>query len=124
MVKIHQMRCMYRIWRADTLFWHHRQSPHCLPLPPLIQAELRRIVRQALESAERDILSDLDKFLKPSGIPANDRAPLWAGLWLLIFTFKDLVRLFNDADRQSSFEGRALDGGSLTPFTWLRSMRY
>ncbi|KAL2756789.1 hypothetical protein ACRALDRAFT_1080905 [Sodiomyces alcalophilus JCM 7366] len=94
MVKIHEMRCMYRIWRAGTLFWQHRQSPHYLPLPPLIQAELRQIVRQALESSERDILSDLDKFLKPSGISVNDRAPLWAGLWQLIFIFKDLVGYF------------------------------
>ncbi|ROT39746.1 hypothetical protein SODALDRAFT_349886 [Sodiomyces alkalinus F11] len=109
MVKIHEIRCMYRIWRADTLFWHHRQSPHCLPLPPLIQAELRQIVRQALESSERDILSELDKFLKPSGISADDRAPLWAGLWQLIFVFKDMARMFNDVDKQRNFQGRAIN---------------
>ncbi|KAG7133908.1 hypothetical protein HYQ46_009206 [Verticillium longisporum] len=71
------MRCMYRIWRVDTLYWRHAQTSHHSPLPPFIHAELRQIVKSALESCERDIFNELDKFLKPSGIPAKDRAPIW-----------------------------------------------
>ncbi|KAG7108892.1 hypothetical protein HYQ44_012256 [Verticillium longisporum] len=97
--KIHEMRCMYRIWRVDTLYWRHAQTSHHSPLPPFIHAELRQIVKSALESCERDIFNELDKFLKPSGIPAKDRAPMWAALWQLIFTFKDLTQTFKEAGR-------------------------
>ncbi|KAM0276128.1 hypothetical protein ACHAQH_007054 [Verticillium albo-atrum] len=100
--KIHEMRCMYRIWKVDTLYWRHAQTSHHSPLPPFIHAELRQIVKSALESCERDILNELDKFLKPSGIPAKDRAPLWAGLWQLIFTFMDLTRTFKEVGGLSS----------------------
>ncbi|KAM0329846.1 hypothetical protein ACHAQA_004011 [Verticillium albo-atrum] len=102
MRKIHEMRCMYRIWKMDTLYWRHAQTAHHTPLPPFIHAELRQIVKSALESCERDILGELDKFLKPSGIPAKDRAPMWAGLWQLIFTFTDLTRTFKEANRLSN----------------------
>lgn len=96
--KIHHMRCMYRIWRMEDLFCRTNESPDGFCLPPMIGAELRQIVRKALECLERDILGDLDKFLKPSGIPTKGRAPMWAGLWQLIFVLKDLTSTFHVAD--------------------------
>lgn len=85
---------MYRIWKSGTLYFGYSQSPYLYRLPPVIQAELRQIVRKALESAERDVFKELDKFLKPAGIPSKDRGPMWAGLWQLIFIFRDLTRFF------------------------------
>lgn len=81
----------------DELFCRTSDSPHVHAIPDMISAELRQIVRKALESLERDILVELDKFLKPSGIPSKARAQMWAGLWQLIFVFKGLTKTFHEA---------------------------
>jgi hypothetical protein len=109
--KIHHLGCMYRIWRMDELFCRTSDSPHVHAIPDMISAELRQIVRKALESLERDILVELDKFLKPSGIPSKARAQMWAGLWQLIFVFKGLTKTFHEA-------GDPIDGKSVPVYSY------
>lgn len=96
----------------DQIFCRIPDSPHAHALPAMIGAELRQIVRKALESLERDILAQLDKFLKPSGIPSKDRAPMWAGLWQLIFVLRDLTRTFYEAGDPMDGELAARDAPS------------
>lgn len=89
--KMHTMRCMYRIWKSKVLLY--RRSDLYEPLrvmPTSVHREIRGMARSAMSSAERDILSNIDKFMK-STIRKNDKLPIWVCMMQLILTYRDLL---------------------------------
>ncbi|KAF9879128.1 hypothetical protein CkaCkLH20_03361 [Colletotrichum karsti] len=105
--KVHTMKCMYKICCEDKFdfVWDTTNTVRPLPLPA--QAELRTIARKAMESAERDILLELDKLFRPKSIGDGERPAVWAALWQLMFVYRSLLRNMgrrlpnNDADAES-----------------------
>ncbi|KAF4929768.1 hypothetical protein CGCVW01_v001230 [Colletotrichum viniferum] len=90
--KVHVFKSAYKICRAQTLFFVQPNGKGVEELPLPAQAELRGVARAALESSERDILSELDKYLKTPKISDQDRPAVWAALWQLMFVYRDLLR--------------------------------
>ncbi|KAI8261459.1 hypothetical protein K4K58_001263 [Colletotrichum sp. SAR11_239] len=90
--KVHIFKSAYKICRAQTLFFVQPNGKGVEELPLPAQAELRGVARAALESSERDILSELDKYLKTPKISDQDRPAVWAALWQLMFVYRDLLR--------------------------------
>lgn len=52
------------------------------------------MTRSALESSERDLLAELDKFFKTQKQKLDDkeRPIVWAALWQLMLIYRDLLR--------------------------------
>ncbi|KAJ0344983.1 hypothetical protein COL26b_005079 [Colletotrichum chrysophilum] len=90
--KVHKFKSAYKICRAPTLFFLQQNGKAAEELPLPAQAELRGVARAALESSERDILSELDRYLKTPKISDQDRPAVWAALWQLMFVYRDLLR--------------------------------
>ncbi|KAI8158027.1 hypothetical protein K4K54_010322 [Colletotrichum sp. SAR 10_86] len=90
--KVHIFKSAYKICRAQTLFFVQPNGKGVEELPLPAQAELRGVARAALESSERDILSELDRYLKTPKISDQDRPAVWAALWQLMFVYRDLLR--------------------------------
>ncbi|KAI8256685.1 hypothetical protein K4K56_007532 [Colletotrichum sp. SAR 10_98] len=90
--KVHIFKSAYKICRAQTLFFVQPNGKGVEELPLPAQAELRGVARAALESSERDILSELDKYLKTPKISGQDKPAVWAALWQLMFVYRDLLR--------------------------------
>ncbi|KAF4830517.1 hypothetical protein CGCTS75_v005967 [Colletotrichum tropicale] len=90
--KVHIFKSAYKICSAQTLFFVQPNGKGVEELPLPAQAELRGVAHAALESSERDILSELDKYLKTPKISDQDRPAVWAALWQLMFVYRDLLR--------------------------------
>lgn len=90
--KVHVFKSAYKICRAQTLFFVQPNGKGVEELPLPAQAELRGVARAALESSERDILSELDRYLKAPKISDQDRPAVWAALWQLMCVYRDLLR--------------------------------
>ncbi|KAJ0340234.1 hypothetical protein COL922a_003668 [Colletotrichum nupharicola] len=90
--KAHVVKCMYKIYRSRTLYFFQANKPQELPGPA--HAEIRGVARSALESSERDLLAELDKFFKTQKQKLDDkeRPIVWAALWQLMLVYRDLLR--------------------------------
>lgn len=83
----------------------YRQSDLCEPLrvmPASVHREIRAIARSAISSAERDVLSSIDKLMKTT-MHKNEKLPIWVCMMQLILTYRDLYG-FADAN-QKGFAG-------------------
>ncbi|EQB54764.1 hypothetical protein CGLO_05369 [Colletotrichum gloeosporioides Cg-14] len=89
--KLRTFKAAYRICRSEKL-WFLQKDKGVVELPLPAQAELRGVARSALDSSERDIHSELDKYLKTPKIPDQDKPVVWAALWQLMFVYRDLLR--------------------------------
>ncbi|KXH66471.1 hypothetical protein CSAL01_09129 [Colletotrichum salicis] len=92
--KVHKLNAMCKIYRSPTLYFIRSGENKISELPLPAQAEIRSIARSVIESSERDILADLDRYLKPtkSKMDNHERPAVWAALWQLIFIYRDLLR--------------------------------
>ncbi|KAJ5000261.1 hypothetical protein K4K48_002911 [Colletotrichum sp. SAR 10_66] len=90
--KAHVVKCMYKIYRSRTLYFFQANKLQELPGPA--HAEIRGVARSALESSERDLLAELDKFFKTQKQKLDDkeRPIVWAALWQLMLVYRDLLR--------------------------------
>ncbi|KAI8218244.1 hypothetical protein K4K53_008853 [Colletotrichum sp. SAR 10_77] len=90
--KAHVVKCMYMIYRSRTLYFFQANKVQELPGPA--HAEIRGVARSALESSERDLLAELDKFFKTQKQKLDDkeRPIVWAALWQLMLVYRDLLR--------------------------------
>ena len=105
--KVHNFRCLYRVWVTRRFFYQTDSSPDVLVLPELVSGELRGIARSAMSCMERDILKALDVFLKPARLEAKNRFPVWVSMMQLILTYHDLFSVMElqelSRQRPSSF---------------------
>ncbi|KAK1527750.1 uncharacterized protein CCOS01_08012 [Colletotrichum costaricense] len=92
--KVHTLHAMCKIYRSPTLFFIRSGEIRLSELSLPAQAEIRGIAKSVIESSERDILADLDRYLKPtkSKIDNHERPAVWAALWQLMFIYRDLLR--------------------------------
>ncbi|KAJ0340232.1 hypothetical protein COL922a_003666 [Colletotrichum nupharicola] len=90
--KVHIFKSAYKICKAPTLFFMQPNSKGVEELPLPAQVELRGVARATLESSERDILSELDRYIKTPKISDQDRPAVWPALWQLMFVYRDLLR--------------------------------
>ncbi|KAI3542667.1 hypothetical protein CABS03_00951 [Colletotrichum abscissum] len=92
--KVHTLNAMCRIYRSPELYFIRSGEIRLSELPLPAQAEIRGIARSVIESSERDILADLDRYLKPtkSKMDNHERPAVWAALWQLMFIYRDLLR--------------------------------
>ena len=61
-------------------------------LPYSVHEELRHIAKKAMESLERDILSELDGCMTQSkAVQPFEKPLLWVCLWQLIFVYRQLL---------------------------------
>ncbi|KFH41901.1 hypothetical protein ACRE_073600 [Hapsidospora chrysogenum ATCC 11550] len=90
---VHQMACFFRIWKTPS-FWCRDPSGKVVALPISVQAQLRTIVYRGIHSMEHDILKELDMLVTSSNQPkltTDQKLGLWACLWQLILTYRDLT---------------------------------
>lgn len=92
--KVHTLNAMCKIYRSPTLYFIRSGEVRISELSLPAQAEIRSIARSVIESSERDILADLDRYLKPtkSKMDNHERPAVWAALWQLMFIYRDLLR--------------------------------
>ncbi|TDZ53066.1 hypothetical protein CTRI78_v007219 [Colletotrichum trifolii] len=90
--KAHTFKSMYKIYHAPGFFFADKHGNGVVELPLPAQAEMRGVARAALESAERDMLAELDKCLKTPKVVDKDKPAVWAALWQLMFVYRDLLR--------------------------------
>lgn len=87
------MACFFRIWKTPS-FWCRDPSGKVVALPISVQAQLRTIVYRGIHSMEYDILKELDMLVTSSNQPkvtTDQKLGLWACLWQLILTYRDLT---------------------------------
>lgn len=61
-------------------------------MPASVHREIRGMARSAISSAERDILSNIDRFMK-TNMKSEDKLPIWICIMQLILTYRDLLGL-------------------------------
>ncbi|KAL0939229.1 uncharacterized protein CTRU02_205839 [Colletotrichum truncatum] len=89
---VHTFKCMYKICRSRTLCFLQDGASQAQLLPFPAQVQIRGIARKALEAAERDILAELDKYIKTPKLENKERPAIWAVLWQLMLVYRDLLR--------------------------------
>ncbi|RYP62131.1 hypothetical protein DL771_009850 [Monosporascus sp. 5C6A] len=105
--KVHRMRCMYRIWKTNTLLYHCSDFYGPLrPLPASVHRELKGIARSAMSSVERDILSGFDRFLKAELAVRNKTTDIIKSL------FVTLAIMFEGYFKNKALESHAERGDS------------
>lgn len=90
---------MFKIWmtqhssHSNGIYYRgHKHKGAAERLPYSVHEELRHIAKKAMESLERDILSELDACMTQSGVvESNEKPLLWACLWQLIFVYRQLL---------------------------------
>lgn len=88
--KVHQMRCLYKIWRQRELLFQ-RGSDTPTRLPRLLHAGIGNIVKSTMKGLESDILSTLNKTLSNNtGVKPQESLPLWASMMQMILIYRDL----------------------------------
>ena len=87
---MHTLRCMYRIWKTKSLYYCAVPSQAVGTLPESIHREIKGIAKSTMKSAERDILSGIDRFLK-SPMQKYEKLPIWVCMMQLILTYRDLI---------------------------------
>ncbi|RYP21825.1 hypothetical protein DL765_002050 [Monosporascus sp. GIB2] len=105
--KMHRMRCMYRIWKTNTLLYYRSDFYGPLrPLPASVHRELKGIARSAMSSVERDILSGFDRFLKAELAVRNKTTDIIKSL------FVTLAIMFEGYFKNKALESHAERGDS------------
>lgn len=86
---MHTLNCMFRIWKCNNFYWAYERDPEAVQqfLPPTIQNELHAIARESIKSAQRTVMTELNRVAQK---PLPTSIPLWACLWLTIFIYHDL----------------------------------
>ncbi|KAG6038371.1 hypothetical protein E4U41_004237 [Claviceps citrina] len=88
---VHKMNCFFRIWKMPS-FMCIDPSKKLVPLPVSVQAQLRRIAREALYRLEHDVLKMLDDCLSQQGSPkAEERVAIWVSMWQLMLMYRQLL---------------------------------
>ncbi|KAF9879130.1 microsomal dipeptidase [Colletotrichum karsti] len=90
--KAHVFRCMFNILYCRDLFFLQANVEEPQQLPSPAQAEIRGVAKSAIESSERDIFAELDRFFKAHKFNEVERAIVWAVLWQLMLTYRGLLR--------------------------------
>ncbi|KAI1386978.1 uncharacterized protein F4822DRAFT_445107 [Hypoxylon trugodes] len=90
--KVHDLRCMYKIWRQKEFFCHRFQGPHLEPLPERICQDLKGIIVHRMKTLESDIWAQFYKLLE-AGLKPIDRLPLWACMMQLVLMYRDIYIL-------------------------------
>ncbi|OTB03091.1 hypothetical protein M426DRAFT_187389 [Hypoxylon sp. CI-4A] len=88
--QVHNLRCMYRIWRQEKFFCQASPNSCALEeLPRQVCQDLKRIVLSRMKGLETDILAQFWKLLdKP-----HDRLPLWACMMQLTLMYRDIFSI-------------------------------
>ncbi|KAI0484793.1 hypothetical protein GGR56DRAFT_43677 [Xylariaceae sp. FL0804] len=85
---VHQMRCMYKIWRQEKLFFQRQGGAVVEVLPSSIHQSLRDIAKMRMKSLESDVL---ERFRKLSTKDNPERLPLWASMMQFILLYRDML---------------------------------
>jgi hypothetical protein len=81
---------MFRIWRTNAFYYRAPSGSQCMP--PQVTGELRHIAKKAMETLERDIMSDLEACMtQPGQVKLNEKPLLWACLWQLLLMYNQLL---------------------------------
>ncbi|CAJ2513415.1 Uu.00g015340.m01.CDS01 [Anthostomella pinea] len=87
--KVHELRCMYKIWRQRK-FFVCQPYPGCemQELSNSVHQALRNIVKSRMKSLEVDVLEHLGKL--PGKLKPAERLPVWACFMQLILLYRDV----------------------------------
>lgn len=97
--RVRKFTCMFKIWmtqhssHSNGIYYRgHKSKGPAERLPYSVHEELRHIAKKAMESLERDILSELDACMTQSGaVKPYEKPLLWACLWQLMFVYRQLL---------------------------------
>ncbi|KAI1415699.1 hypothetical protein F5Y13DRAFT_147765 [Hypoxylon sp. FL1857] len=93
--QVHNLRCMYRIWRQEKLYCQRFPESGLEELPNHVFQDLKRIILYRMRALEMDILDNFWKILEK---PQHDRLPLWACVMQVILTYRDIFALNQSED--------------------------
>ncbi|KAI0151917.1 hypothetical protein F4776DRAFT_1851 [Hypoxylon sp. NC0597] len=103
--QVHNLRCMYRIWRQERLYCQRFPDSGLEELPNQIRQDLRRIILFRMKTLELDILDKLWKILEK---PQHDRLPLWACMMQVILMYRDIFALNRSEDIGDALQVQSL----------------
>ncbi|KAI3542671.1 hypothetical protein CABS03_00955 [Colletotrichum abscissum] len=89
--KVHTFKSMYKVYRTPNFYFAPSDNSPITELSFSAQAQMRGVAKSALEASERDILAELDKYLK-NKMEINDRPAVWAALWQMMLIYRDLLK--------------------------------
>ncbi|KAI2472208.1 hypothetical protein F4781DRAFT_33572 [Annulohypoxylon bovei var. microspora] len=92
--QVHDMRCMYRIWRQQKFLCQMFQDAPLEELPSHICQDLKRIILFRMKALESDIMAQFWKILEKP----HDRLPLWACMMQFILMYRDISTLNRSED--------------------------
>ncbi|KAI1206419.1 uncharacterized protein F4807DRAFT_470152 [Annulohypoxylon truncatum] len=92
--QVHNMRCMYMIWRRQKFFCQRFQNAVPEELPNHICQDLKRIILFRMKALESDIMTQFWKILEKP----QDRLPLWACMMQFILMYRDIFVLNRSED--------------------------
>ncbi|KAI1075077.1 hypothetical protein F5B20DRAFT_585652 [Whalleya microplaca] len=101
--KVHEIRCMYKIWRHWKFFCQKGPGWNLEELPPSIHKGLKGIATHRMKALESDILSQIEKCHKVD-VKQPDRLPLWASMLQLILMYRDIFTLFQSEGLREDYE--------------------
>ncbi|KAI0009105.1 hypothetical protein F4779DRAFT_617933 [Xylariaceae sp. FL0662B] len=90
--KVHELRCMYKIWRQRKFFCQKDPGGNLEELPDSIHKSLKGIAAFRIKALEPDILTLLEKHCKTDNKPP-ERLPLWTSMLQLILMYRDVFTL-------------------------------
>ncbi|OHE93630.1 hypothetical protein CORC01_11033 [Colletotrichum orchidophilum] len=89
--KVHTFKSMYKVYRTPNFYFAPSNNGPVTELSFSAQAQIRGVAKYALEASERDVLAELDKYLK-SKIENHERPAVWAALWQMMLVYRDLLK--------------------------------
>lgn len=100
--KVHTFKALYRICCCESFTVEIEGVHGAQPLGVLATVEFRSFARSALETAERDILAELDDSVYSRQLDTSRTPALWAAFWQLIFVYNRLLRCEEPRDQDAT----------------------
>lgn len=95
--KVHNMMCLYKIWRHEKFFYQRFPESGFEELPGPVCQSLKRTIVHRMKALESDILTQFWK-IPDTGLKPHERLPLWACMMQFILMYRTVFGLNRSED--------------------------